>query len=776
MEGRGEKMSEVRTLISEYFREKYPRERAYSDFQSLTLNSFTSVHDYYKEASKLLNLSRPSLSTEDCNFFITQRIVESAPTVIRSHLKVHLNDSIESFLNIAEIYHSDKQNQSLCPVGKSETSGAEDEARLCQLGRDQVSGLEDEMASISTHNAETSKRMKLKLCGKCGSPNHRTIECRGFAICRKCNKKCHVDIVCELLAHHIKFNKFYLSSIHTSRRSGCLNLKILPLNTDVESLVDSGACASVISYEIAKKFIIKSNIQKFTTVSGDSINSLGSVEIPFILNGLKFSWTFFVLQSPAFPIILGRDFITSNKLLIDLNSESILLSRSRIENSIEKASDKLCNITDIFKKWDSLFASSKGENGFITLADHKINTGDHEPIRCRPYRLPMFKIPEVKQMIQELLDSNIIRPSSSPWCSPITLVGKKDGSTRLCVDFRKLNAITKKDNYPLPLMEELIDKLSGASYFTVLDLKNGYWQCPLSEGDREKTAFCPGPGMGTYEFNVLPLGLSNAPATFQRVMDNIIGDSSYASAYLDDIIIFSSDLESHFSHIDEIFAKLSQAGVKLKKEKCSVAKTEISYLGFIISRCGIRPDPSKTDPLLRWNVPKGIKDLQTFLGACNTYQKFIPHFAHICIPLYSLLSKNKKWEWTDSCKNSFEKLKSEIANVTELHYPKSTIPFILATDASDNAVGAVLSQIVDGVETPISFYSQKLNASQRRYSTIDKECYAIISAVRKFRHFLLGRKFTLNTDHNPLVYLKNMKEEEKTQLLMGYPVLYQHSH
>ncbi|KII72736.1 Transposon Tf2-9 polyprotein [Thelohanellus kitauei] len=356
-----------------------------------------------------------------------------------------------------------------------------------------------------------------------------------------------------------------------------------------------------------------------------------------------------------------------------------------------------------------------------------------------------------------MLNSGIIRPSSSPWCSPAILVKKKDGSHRFYVDFRKLNNVTKRDEYSLPSIDQLFDRLNGAKYFTSLDLYSGYWQCTLEENDKEKTAFSVGIGEGLYEFNVLPFGLCNAPSSFHRLMDSVLTPLKCCFAYLDDILIFSKSWTEHIQDIKSVLEKIRQSGLKLNRGKCKFAQSKVECLGFEISAQGIKPIHENIKAVLDLKRPENKHELQAFLGSCNFYSRFVNNFSHISSPLYDILKKGNLLDWSDITEHAFKSLKKELTRIDVLKFPEVTKPFCLQCDASDKAVGAVLLQKFEDHWHPISYASQKLNSAQRKYSATDKECLALIWACRKFRHYLYGKKFILMTDHNPLVYLRKTK-------------------
>ncbi|PIK59004.1 putative thy-1 membrane glycoprotein isoform X1 [Apostichopus japonicus] len=395
---------------------------------------------------------------------------------------------------------------------------------------------------------------------------------------------------------------------------------------------------------------------------------------------------------------------------------------------------------------------------------------------------------EVKQHIRDMLEHGVIKESHSPWAAPIVIVKKKDGSLRFCVDYRKLNAKTRKDAHPLPRIEEALDALNNAQYFSTLDLASGYWQIAMHPSDEEKTAFTT--PMGLYEFTRMPFGLTNAPATFQRYMESCLGDLHYETLliYIDDIIVFSRNFETHLQRLDEVFQRLEKHGLKIKPSKCHLFQEEIGYLGHVVSSKGIATDPEKTAVVEKWEAPRNAKEVRSFLGLAGYYRRFIKGFSKIAGPLYDLVGattkksgkevtpKQNSFQWLSKQQEAFEKLKKSLTTAPVLSYPDYTKPFIVHTDASAQGLGAVLSQVSDGQEKVIAFASRTLRPAEKNdsnYSAFKLELLALTWAVtEKFRDYLYGSQFTVYTDHNPLVYLKkahlNTTEMRWTARLSSY--------
>ncbi|CAM4612755.1 unnamed protein product [Leuciscus chuanchicus] len=397
--------------------------------------------------------------------------------------------------------------------------------------------------------------------------------------------------------------------------------------------------------------------------------------------------------------------------------------------------------------------------GRTDLIQHHVETEPGVVVRSRPYRLPEHKKKVVQSELEAMLDMGVIEESNSDWASPIVLVPKTDGSVRFCVDYRKVNAVSKFDAYPMPRVDELLDRLGTARFYSTLDLTKGYWQIPLSPMSKEKTAFTT--PFGLHQFVTLPFGLFGAPATFQRLMDRILRPhAAYAAAYLDDIIIYSGDWQRHMQHLRAVLKTLRRAGLTANPKKCAVGRVEVRYLGFHLGHGQVRPQIDKTAAVATCPRPKTKKEVRQFLGLAGYYRRFVPNYSDLASPLTDLTKKEvpDTVPWTEQCQQAFTQLKAALCGGPLLHAPDFSLPFILQTDASDRGMGAVLSQEVEGEERPVLYISRKLSKRETMYSTIEKECLAIRWAVLTLRYYLLGREFTLCSDHAPLQWLHRMKD------------------
>lgn len=421
----------------------------------------------------------------------------------------------------------------------------------------------------------------------------------------------------------------------------------------------------------------------------------------------------------------------------------------------------------VLGKWQHIFSTSPKDLGKTDLVQHEIKLSDDVPFK-EPYRrIPPGMYEEVRQHLKEMLDSDAIRESHSPYCSNVVLVRKKDGSLRFCIDLRKLNGKTIKDAYTLPRVEETMDSLIGSRYFSKLDLRSGYWQVEIKEEDKAKTAFSVGP-LGFFECNRMAFGLTNAPATFQRLMQACMGESHLKECliFLDDILIFSDTFEEHLKRLEGVFERLEKHGLKLKGSKCEFFKTHVRYLGHIVSEKGIQTDPEKLSALKTWPEPVNVKTLRSFLGFTGYYRRFIKDYAKVIKPLNDLLvghctHKNVKgpkkkipWVWGGCQQKAFDTIVGLLSSPPVLAYADFTKPFIVNTDASIEGLGAVLYQNQGGHERVIAYASRGLRPSERNYPAHKLEFLCLKWALTdKFHDYLYGNTFEVRTDNNPLTYV-----------------------
>ena len=433
---------------------------------------------------------------------------------------------------------------------------------------------------------------------------------------------------------------------------------------------------------------------------------------------------------------------------------------------------ELFRLQALMIEYHEVFAKSDADLGCLTECPHRIELLDKPPTPARPYRIPRAQEATLKEQLDKLLEANIIRPSSSPFASPIVLVKKRDGSLRLCVDYRRLNKVSQNLIFPLPQIQDTLDRLGKAKFYSVLDLNQGFFQIQIHEDDIDKTAFTT--PLGNFEFLRLPMGLKSSPATFQRAMSTVFSDILHSQllVYLDDLVIHSCDFDQHLDRLRNVFARLQFYNLKVKPRKCKFARRRTEYLGHVISENGIEPDKGNIEKVVNYPVPKTVKQVRAFIGITSYYRRFIRDFAKIAAPLHGLMRKDTRFRWGAEHQKAFETLKNALVTYPILAYPDFDKPFVLSTDASDEAIGAVLSQPYENGDRPVAYGSRVLNPAEKKYACVERELLAIVHFLKAFRPYLWGRKFTIYTDHKPLQYLINHKDPSsrlmRWNLMMQY--------
>lgn len=415
-------------------------------------------------------------------------------------------------------------------------------------------------------------------------------------------------------------------------------------------------------------------------------------------------------------------------------------------------------IESLIREYASCFSTSSKVQRTSIIKHRIIVDQSVRPICQHPYRVSPKEREVIRGQVEEMLRDDVIQPSASPWASPVVLVKKKDQTLRFCVDYRKLNVVTKRDVYPLPRIDDTLDRLRDAKFFSSLDLKSGYWQIEVDERDREKTAFVTPDGL--YEFKVLPFGLCSAPATFQRMMDTVLSGLKWQSClvYLDDVVIFSATFDQHVERLRTVLEAISSAGLTIKPQKCHFGFHELLFLGHVVSSEGIRPDPEKTAAVEKFPRPTDKRAVRRFLGLCAYYRRFVKDFSKIAEPLTRLTKEDMPFTWTSEQEEAFNELRQRLLHHPVLAHFHEEAETEIHTDASNLGLGAVLVQLQNGEERVVAYASRTLSRAEINYSATEKECLAVIWAIQKFRPYLYGRPFRAVSDHHSLCWLTGLKD------------------
>lgn len=436
-----------------------------------------------------------------------------------------------------------------------------------------------------------------------------------------------------------------------------------------------------------------------------------------------------------------------------------LLKELNVKN-LEHDESALFSILEICKNFADIFHLNGEQLSVNNFYKEKLLTTDKQPTYIKNYRLPQSQLQEIKDQVKDLIKDKIVEPSVSSFNSPLLIVPKKstngDSKYRLVVDYRQLNKKLLDDRFPLPRLEDILDKLGKAKYFSTIDLKNSFHQIELEESSRPLTAFSTNDGQ--FQFRRLPFGCKISTNSFQRMLTIALsGLGSQAFLYVDDVIIFGCSLKHHNNNLIQVFERMRKYNLKLNPQKCNFLQPEVTYLGHLFTSNGIKTDPSKYLVVKNYPTPKNADETRRFVAFCNYYRRFIQNFAFIAKPLNNLLKKGMEFEWSNDCNNAFQTLKEKLINPPILQYPDFSKTFILTTDASNFALGAVLSQGELGQDLPICFASRALIKSELNKPIIEKELLAIYWGITYYRSYLYGRKFLVVTDHRPLISLFNHK-------------------
>lgn len=623
-----------------------------------------------------------------------------------------------------------------------------------------------EYSGSEKFNLNKGKQYK---CYGCGSTSHLIKFCKAF--CDNCKVKGHDRKFCknkkdssnsssQSSGSNSKKNSDLLSPDSVKRiRSNSIELEFLIGNQIVKGVVDTGSRYTLMSEKLSDhlKIQVRPTTKDFKSANNSALVVCGVAQVP--LQECKSenpkSVDVYIIRGLSDPFIVGLETLQLFQFQIDCSAQSIV---------------RRVSLEEILVSNPNVFALTNSDYGQLAEEEGHVIKTSGPPVKLKPYKIPLHYQSEVKRQIDEMLDKQIIEPSKSAYAAPVVLVPKKGGGLRFCVNYSKLNSQTLDDAYPIPNMEKLLLKLREGVWFTKLDMKAGYWHVPVHPDSRDKTAFIS--SFGLFNFLRLPFGLRTAPASFMRIVDKIIKPfQSFCVAYLDDIVVYTNtdNYDKHLVDLGKVLTALSEAGVKLNKEKCELAVKSISFLGHKVSQNALDPLESKTEEISNWPVPKSVKEVRIFLGLAGFYRQFVPRFSIISAPLSDLLKKDQEFLWQQKHEQAFVKLKELLINPPVLRSINENKQFQLICDASGLGCGVVLEQ--DG--QPVAFASKRWSNAESKRDTTRRELEAVMFGIKKFDYFLRGKHFVVVTDHQALKHLLSRKDVDdmlfrRIQKLAGY--------
>ncbi|KAL5775964.1 hypothetical protein ACOSP7_013524 [Xanthoceras sorbifolium] len=767
----------------------YPEDAAYLARKNLKkLKQTGSIRDYVKEFSSLM-LEVPNMSDDELLFNFMDNLQPWAEVELRRRNVQNLAEAIAIAESLIDYRRSEPPKKK--PPQDNHGKGGGDKGK----------------GPYKPPSGKEKGKQKEGQGKKDIKPKTNCFLCDGPHWARECPKRKAINALVD--EREKEMEESHMGSLRiltaikaqpTPKTRGSQGLMYLDVHINGKAtrvMVDTGATNSFVSEEEARRLGLK--VSKET----GWLKAVNSKARPLIgmARGVSISmgnWNgkidLTVAPMDDFEVVLGMDFLEQVKVvpLPFLRSVAILEDTPCIIPAIAKSGSKTPHLSALqvkkgLKKGEVTYlAAVKHDEGGVPTeelpkeikkvleeykdimpaelpkklpprreVDHQIELepGTKPPAKA-PYRMAPPELEELRKQLKDLLDAGYIQPSKAPYGAPVLFQRKKDGSMRLCIDYRALNKVTIKNKYPIPLIADLFDQLGRARYFTKLDLRSGYYQVRIAEGDEAKTTCVT--RYGAYEFLVMPFGLTNAPATFCTLMNKIFHPylDRFVVVYLDDIVVYSNTLEEHAQHLQAVFKVLRENELYVKKEKCSFAQLEVYFLGHKIKDGVLMMDEAKIKAICEWDPPTKVPELRSFLGLVNYYRRFIKGYSARAAPLTDLLKKNKAWEWSSECQEAFEGLKKAVTEEPVLSLPDHSKPYEVQTDASDFAIGGVLMQ--DG--HPIAFESRKLNDTERRYTVQEKEMTAVVHCLRIWRHYLLGSHFIIRTDNVATSYFQTQKK------------------
>lgn len=645
-----------------------------------------------------------------------------------------------------------------------------------ELGSQQSAIASKQMSVVAPQKRKDNKDAE---CFHCGEVGHMKWQCPKLKE-EKSRYKSGMD-------SGKKTNVSLTQESHGTRYFAKVGLHRAGKTTVVDALIDSGATSTVVSKEVALRISSSEEwgkaLSHVSMMDGTIVKPAGRLVAKLTLgNGIVEDCPMVIVEGVADGVLLGANALKALSARMDYGSGELVVKEGSVWINAQmgkpESGPELCqegyevpqkgqeenegadlsdvgpvSLAGVLEEMKMVFDDSTPGGvgiGSSLTTRHHIPLKSNEPVVEPLRRTSLKQVQEIDRQVEVMLKQGVIERTKSEYASPVVLARKKDGSWRFCVDYRKLNEITEKDRYPLPRIDDILDQLRSARLMSKIDLRSGYWQIPVAEEDRHKTAFRT--KKGTFRFIRMPFGLTGAPATFQRAMDEcletLIGKTCFV--YLDDIVIFSNEEGNHARDVLEVLMRLKEAGFTARRDKCTFGMKQIQLLGHLVGNGELLPDSDKVKAVMELEAPRNAKGLRSFLGSVGYFRRFIEGFAGIAFPLTELIRKEASWKWEKAHQTAFELLRGRLSSAPILKLPDFGKSYVVRSDASDYATGAVLLQEQEGELMPIAFFSKKLTKAEKNYTTTEKEALAVVRAIKEWWFYLDGVKFIVETDHSAL--------------------------
>lgn len=759
------KWKDWRTTLLETFQVKRNMYSLLKDLVQTKPKDGQSLYEFYFQQRGKIDKMRLAFSEQDIVSIIVGSIGDKNISTAAEAGNFKYCDDLASFLHGKIHCDSDQK-----PMLKQNNSQNKNSSRLPYNNLDRKS---EASSNVSNNSSVTSVNPNIT-CFRCGEPGHKKTQCnhKDNVKCNSCNRLGHLELACrtksktkvekdsevKLIVEPDSKNKFYKDV----ELNGCKQ----------RAFIDMGSSCSLITTSLANELSLAPFLlEKPILLNGFKVDSCSyvtqGVKVDLKVDTTMLNVTFYLFDELyGSSMLIGRNFTEDRRIMYTrigdnlsfcpVSEEQISFIDSRTFDTGNIEHNALLH--EIFNKYPNVVSDDLQSLGQASCVELDIELTTNKPVCRRPYRMSESEKLATREIVDELLKNDIIQESNSPYASPVLLVDKPSGEKRMCVDYRSLNKITVKEKYPMPIVEDLIDKLKGCKYYTSLDLKSGYYQINVHKDSIAKTAFITPDGH--YEFRRMPFGLCNGPSVFQRLMNTVLGKLRFEKVicYMDDLLIATDSLEANVKQLEEVLKVLQDNGLTINLEKCHFFQSSVSFLGYEISEEGIRPGKKKLKAVKEYPEPKTVHQVRQFLGLINYFRKFIKDCAVISKPLVKLLKKDASWEWGLEQIQAVNKLKHELLNNALLTIFDPKLPTMLYTDASRDGVGCILTQLTENGEKPIQFYSRQTTNEEKKYHSFELEFLAIIVGLQKFRHYLLGSNFKIYTDCNAVKCTVNKQE------------------